>query len=67
MPILFLEYYVSIKIEVIMLTEQNSERIKIVEFRLGLDIGKRIVGYYDAEFESDPPLRITDKIEVISQ
>ncbi len=34
---------------------------------LGLDIGKRIVGYYDAEFESDPPLRITDKIELISQ
>jgi hypothetical protein len=34
---------------------------------LGVDIGKRIVGYYDAEFESDPPLRITDKIEVISQ
>jgi hypothetical protein len=34
---------------------------------LDLDIGIRIAGYFDAEFESDPPLRITDKIEVISE
>jgi hypothetical protein len=34
---------------------------------LDLDIGIRIAGYFDAEFESDPPLRITDKIEVVSE
>ncbi|WP_176481978.1 hypothetical protein [Paucisalibacillus globulus] len=34
---------------------------------LDLNIGIRIAAYFDAEFESDPPLRITDKIEVISE
>lgn len=34
---------------------------------LGLEIGKRIVGYYDGEGESDPPVRFTEKIEVISK
>lgn len=32
-----------------------------------LEIGKRIVGYYSAVGESDPPVLFTDKIEVISQ
>ncbi|SES62477.1 Protein of unknown function [Oceanobacillus limi] len=34
---------------------------------LGLEIGKRIVGYYSDVGESDPPVLLTDKIEVISQ
>ncbi|WP_047980240.1 DUF3221 domain-containing protein [Ornithinibacillus contaminans] len=34
---------------------------------LGLEIGKRIVGYYDGEGESDPPVRFTEKIEIISK
>ncbi|WP_405099932.1 hypothetical protein [Oceanobacillus sp. FSL H7-0719] len=34
---------------------------------LDLEIGKRIVGYYSAVGESDPPVLFTDKIEVISQ
>jgi hypothetical protein len=34
---------------------------------LGLEIGKRIVGYYCDVGESNPPVLFTDKIEVISQ
>jgi hypothetical protein len=34
---------------------------------LGLEIGQRIVGYYNHVGESDPPVRFTDTIEVISE
>ncbi|WP_343784857.1 hypothetical protein [Alkalibacillus silvisoli] len=34
---------------------------------LDLEIGKRIIGYYSAVGESNPPVLLTDKIEVISQ
>ncbi|MDV2582584.1 hypothetical protein [Alkalibacillus haloalkaliphilus] len=34
---------------------------------IDLEIGKRIVGYYSAVGESNPPVLFTDKIEVFSQ
>ncbi|MDQ0350558.1 hypothetical protein J2R98_000361 [Alkalibacillus filiformis] len=57
--------------ELIKLAQENDGayyRLSQEEYEeLGLEIGKRIVGYYCGVGESNPPVLLTDKVEVISQ
>ncbi|MFD2629949.1 hypothetical protein [Oceanobacillus kapialis] len=56
--------------ELIKLAQENNGAFYVVTEEkyeeLNLAVGKTIVGYYDGEGESDPPVRFTDKIEVKS-